>query len=83
MTVKEGAEDMKKNEMFWMMKEPIQIKEEHIKCVACGKPIHISEWAGVTKKGFYHSNAFCLMELAKEVDNRKKKIKSPHDKKRK
>ncbi len=42
------------------MKEPTKINPEHVLCPSCNKPIHIDEFAMVTKEGLYHGNAVCL-----------------------
>jgi len=42
------------------------INKKRVKCVYCGKEIHIDRWAGVNKKGFICNNICCLMELSKE-----------------
>lgn len=44
------------------MKEPTKIKEEHIKCQGCGKPIHIKELGLITKEGMYHNNVCCCLD---------------------
>jgi len=44
-----------------------QVKCVKVKCVSCGNPIHIKEFAGITKKGLYHNNGVCLMDLAKDL----------------
>ena len=45
------------------MKTPKKIKKEHIKCVGCGKPIHIDELGAITKEGFIHNNTVCLLQI--------------------
>jgi len=52
------------------MKQPKEVRPEHVLCFVCKKPIHLDEWAGVCKEGYFHSNAFCLMEVAKIVKER-------------
>ena len=50
------------------MKKPKKVRKEYVLCVACGNPIHIDEWAGMTKKGMYHNNILCLIALIKETE---------------
>ena len=54
------------------MKQPTKIKQEHVKCASCGKPIHISELAIIGKIGFYHGNLFCMIDALKDVDHESK-----------
>jgi len=42
-------------------------KPKKVKCIYCKKPIHISKWAGVNKKGFVCDDVECLKKLAKEI----------------
>jgi len=42
--------------------------DKRIKCIFCKKPIHIDNWAGVNKEGFFCNNIICLMKLAQKVD---------------
>lgn len=41
---------------------------ERVKCIYCGNPIHLSKFAGITKKGYVCSNSVCLMKLAQEIE---------------
>ena len=45
--------------------------DKRIKCIFCNKPIHIDNWAGVNKEGFFCGNTLCLMQLAQKVDDTK------------
>jgi len=47
------------------MKTPKKIKPEHVLCVSCKKPIHIKDFGAITKEGFWHNNAFCILDLIK------------------
>ena len=53
------------------MKQPTEIKPEHVKCASCGKPIHISELAIIGKMGLYHGNAVCMMDALRDVNKNK------------
>jgi len=45
-------------------------KDSRVRCAYCDKPIHIDNWAGITKKGFICGNSVCLMKLAQEMEER-------------
>jgi len=40
---------------------------KRVKCAYCGKEIHISKWAGVSKKGFICDDINCLQKVAEEI----------------
>ena len=53
-------------------------QDKRIKCIYCNKPIHIDNWAGVTKKGFVCANSNCLLALSIELEDEvKPKMSSP------
>ncbi|KKN57989.1 hypothetical protein LCGC14_0556470 [marine sediment metagenome] len=53
-------------------KELKQVKSgERVKCIYCGEDIHISKFAGVSKKGLFCNSFFCLLELIKENEQEK------------
>ena len=55
-------------EDWCLFEEETIIKEEkRIRCCYCNNPIHVDNFAGITKKGFICGNISCLMELAREV----------------
>lgn len=56
-----------------MAKEKIDKKDRRIRCIYCNQPIHIDNFAGITKKGMLCGKTECLMELAKEIQEREKK----------
>ena len=43
------------------------MEDKRIKCIFCKEPIHIDNWAGMNKEGFFCNNTFCLMKLAKDT----------------
>lgn len=45
-------------------------KDRRIKCIYCKQPIHIDNFAGVTKKGMLCGKMECLMKLAKEMEDK-------------
>lgn len=50
------------------------IKDKRIKCIYCNQPIHIDNFAGVTKKGMICGKIKCLMKLAKEMIEKEKDV---------
>ena len=46
-------------------------KGERVKCIYCGEDIHISKFAGISKKGLFCNSFFCLLELIKENEQEK------------
>ena len=50
---------------YYISKEKDEL--EKVKCIYCKKPIHISKWAGVNKKGFVCDNLICIMKAKKEI----------------
>jgi len=44
------------------------MKEKRVLCYVCKKPIHIDDWAGVCKKGMFHKQLSCLLEVVKEIE---------------
>ncbi len=51
------------------------MKDKRIKCIYCKKPIHIDNFAGITKEGMICGKTECLMELAKKMKKRENKLK--------
>ena len=47
----------------------INSKGERVKCIYCGKDIHISKFGGINKKGLFCNESFCLLELIKENES--------------
>lgn len=45
------------------MKEPKEIKKEHVLCISCKKPIHIDELGAINKQGMCHNNICCLIDI--------------------
>lgn len=48
-------------------------ESKRIKCIYCKQPIHIDNFAGITKKGMLCGKMECLMELAKEMSDKESK----------
>lgn len=44
-----------------------KIKSKRIICVYCKKPIHIDDFAGVSKDGWFCNNTLCLIKLTKRL----------------
>ena len=45
---------------------------KRVLCPKCNKPIHIKEFAGVTKEGFWHEK--CLLEAHRETMSHKQQF---------
>ena len=41
-----------------------------VKCIYCGKPIHISKFGGVKKEGLFCNETLCLIQLIREEEER-------------
>ena len=48
-------------------------KDRRIKCIYRKQPIHIDNFAGITKKGMLCGKMECLMKLAKEMEDKENK----------
>ena len=59
------------SEKILKLRKSTKQKDKRIKCIYCNNPIHIDDWAGISKKGFICKNFFCLMQLAKEWKNKR------------
>lgn len=40
---------------------------KEIKCIFCKLPIHVDNWGGVIKDGFFCTNIICLIELQNKL----------------
>lgn len=49
------------------VKETKKQTDKRIKCIYCKKPIHIDNFAGMSKKGMICGDIVCLTKLAKEL----------------
>ena len=45
--------------------------DKRIKCIYCKEPIHIDNWGGVGKEGFFCNNSLCLMKIAETTGSKK------------
>ena len=44
--------------------------ETRVKCIYCGKPIHISKFGGVKKEGLFCNETLCIIQLIREEEER-------------
>lgn len=44
----------------------VQNKQKRVKCISCGKDIHISEFGGISKEGMVHDNLVCIMKFTEK-----------------
>lgn len=51
-------------------------EQKRVKCIYCGKDIHISKFAGVNKKGLFCSNTLCSLQMIRENEELKTKDKN-------
>ena len=41
-----------------------------VKCIYCGKPIHISKFGGIKKEGLFCNELLCITQLIKEEEDK-------------
>ena len=43
-----------------------KVKDRRVKCIYCNKPIHISKFGGMNKRGMFCNDTLCLIKLIRE-----------------
>lgn len=47
-------------------------KPKKVRCIYCDKPIHISKFGGMNKKGMFCNRYFCMLKLIEDEEKEEK-----------
>jgi len=52
-------------------KKMLNMEKKKVKCIYCHEPIPIKDFGGITKRGMFCNNYFCIKELSQEMEEQR------------